>query len=351
MDSTDSTLLIDLRQRHERIVTQFARSLRQERNPLISDPVALRQCLEHARSILSELDACLAPATGGANNADGLPAQIGETRASALQSPGISFAAAATLFATIMRNIGEICSDPQTVIAASVALNRIVNQRVGAALMSYSRYLLDNVHRAHVQERFRIGRELHDRLGNDVGAALQLARLATFYLPESRERTAALLDDVSASLSQAVGEIRTMTIQLRSLVGGRPLKDTLVECRSQLGLTVPVDIRVQGDQAWIPDYVGEELFLVIREALRNAGRHSRAERIQVAVVVTPTEAVATVVDDGVGFDASLPPTADRTGLSSMQERVRLVGGELRVTSAINAGTRIQVRVPLPGERR
>ncbi|AGL20662.1 sensor histidine kinase [Actinoplanes sp. N902-109] len=351
MDSADAMLVSGLRRYHERIVAQFARSLRQERNPLVADPVALRQCREHARSILVELETCLDPAPQPVSATDGIPAQIGETRASSLQSPGISFAAAATLFSTIMRTVGEICTDPEQAIAVAVTLNRIVNQRVGAALMSYSRYLLDNVHRAHVQERFRIGRELHDRLGNDVGAALQLSRLAAFYLPDSQERTDALLQDVSTSLSRAVGEIRTMTFQLRSLVGGRPLKDVLTECTDQLALTVPVDIRLQGDECWIPDYVGEELFLVIREAVRNAGRHSAAARIQITVVVTPTEAVASVVDDGVGFDTSLPPTAERTGLSSMQERVRLFGGSLEVTSEPDAGTRVRVRVPLPGERR
>jgi signal transduction histidine kinase len=344
-----TTLAGGLRRRRNRIVTQFARDLKTARNPLIHDPLALRQCLEHARSILDELDASLAldPAGGGS---DDIPVQIGETRASSLQSPGISFDAAATLFATVMQEVGALCDHPPTVIEASVALNQTINHRVGTALMSYSHYLLDNVHRAHVQERFRLGRELHDRLGNDVGAALQMSRLVSYYLPDSDERTRTVFRNVTESLSQAVEDIRTMTIQLRSLVGGRALRDVLAECPGQLGLSVPVEISVRGDEQSIPDYVREELFVVVREAIRNAGRHARAAHIQVAVLVSRTEVVATVIDDGVGLDTSRSLASGHTGLTSMGERARLLGGDLRVTSEIDAGMCVQLRVPLPGER-
>jgi len=358
MPSSADTVADEVRRLHDRVLRDFAANLKHDGNLIAQDSVALRQCVQHASTILEEFATRLGSGPASAPpRAGGIAVQIGETRAATLRSPNISFNAAATLFETVMTALGRLPLDPVTTVRASVVLNHTINERVGIALASYSRYLLDNIHRAHVTERFRIGRELHDRIGNDVGAALQLARLARIYTGttgsraqrrDATQRATTALGDAADSLTHAVDDIRAMTTQLRSLVGGRPMADALAECRDGLGRTVPVTIEVGGAERLMPDYVQEELFVVMREAMRNAVQHARAAHVRLTMSVGPTEVVATVVDDGVGFDTTLPRMVGHTGLVSMAERVQLLGGDLQVHSAVGTGTSIELRVPLLG---
>ena len=93
----------------------------------------------------------------------------------------------------------------------------------------------------------------------------------------------------------------------------------------------------------LPDDTRYELFVIIREALRNSVRHAGAEEISVEIDIAPHEVVATVVDDGVGFD---PSRVTRTnGLTSMAERAELLHGGVTIGSRVGQGTSVIVRIP------
>jgi signal transduction histidine kinase len=94
----------------------------------------------------------------------------------------------------------------------------------------------------------------------------------------------------------------------------------------------------------VPPHVSEQLFVILREGLRNAVSHSGAKRIDVRVRVSTAEVLGYVEDDGRGFaeeDASVGG-----GLRSMRERANLVGGTLELSSALGVGTAIKARIPL-----
>jgi signal transduction histidine kinase len=89
--------------------------------------------------------------------------------------------------------------------------------------------------------------------------------------------------------------------------------------------------------------VRDELFLVLREAVLNAVRHSGAHRIAVLVSVSGGRVQAEVADDGRGLARNPSPG---TGLSSMRERVATLGGTLTLGGGPQRGTRVKVQVPL-----
>jgi len=89
------------------------------------------------------------------------------------------------------------------------------------------------------------------------------------------------------------------------------------------------------------------LFRVLQEALRNAVKHSRVQQVKVELRAGSNDLCLSVRDSGVGFDPSAALLGKGLGLVSMQERLRLVNGELTVQSAPDGGTAIQARVPLP----
>jgi two-component system sensor histidine kinase UhpB len=86
------------------------------------------------------------------------------------------------------------------------------------------------------------------------------------------------------------------------------------------------------------------LFRVLQEALSNVAKHSGADRVTVTLGVQGDQAVLRVKDDGRGFQIG----SDRgLGLISMRERLRLVGGAMRVNSSPLQGTEVEAVVPIP----
>ena len=90
------------------------------------------------------------------------------------------------------------------------------------------------------------------------------------------------------------------------------------------------------------------LFRVLQEALHNAAKHSEMKRFAVQLREEPGEIQLIVSDLGKGFDAAAMQGRG-LGITSMQERVRLVGGTIVIDSEPLAGTTIHVRVPLGSE--
>jgi signal transduction histidine kinase len=95
----------------------------------------------------------------------------------------------------------------------------------------------------------------------------------------------------------------------------------------------------------LPDDIALCLFRVAQEAMHNAIKHSGARYIRVGVSSKNDRVTLTVSDDGCGFNVAAA-TGKGLGLLSMNERVRAVGGALRVVSQQNKGTRLEVSVPI-----
>ena len=90
------------------------------------------------------------------------------------------------------------------------------------------------------------------------------------------------------------------------------------------------------------------VFRVLQEALHNAVRHSGVRQFEVRLCGTPDALELTVRDDGIGFDQETAINGGGLGLTSMKERLKLVGGELLIQSG-SAGTTVVARVPLSAD--
>src|SRR5262249_36543246 len=88
------------------------------------------------------------------------------------------------------------------------------------------------------------------------------------------------------------------------------------------------------------------VYRVAQEALRNLAKHAAVNEASVSLTATGPELLLRVQDKGVGFDPAGRHSQPGLGLSSMEERVRLVQGKLSITSAPGRGTTVEMRVPL-----
>jgi signal transduction histidine kinase len=94
------------------------------------------------------------------------------------------------------------------------------------------------------------------------------------------------------------------------------------------------------------------LFRICQEALSNVARHAQASHVLVELRVEGGRLCVDVEDDGVGFDQAAAAGRERRahwGLLGIRERADLLGGVARFDSSPGAGTRVEVRIPLPKE--
>jgi signal transduction histidine kinase len=89
------------------------------------------------------------------------------------------------------------------------------------------------------------------------------------------------------------------------------------------------------------------IFRVLQEALQNAVKHSGAKHFEVLLKHNSNEIQLAVLDPGRGFDTAQAVKGPGLGLTSIKERIALVGGELSIESRPQKGTTVNVRVPLP----
>jgi PAS domain S-box-containing protein len=212
-----------------------------------------------------------------------------------------------------------------------------------ARLSDVSRKMLD----AQELERLRIGRELHD----NVGQRLALLNMGLVQAQGDVERLGqAVVESLSDLSNQAAlisKDVRTISHdlyspQLRLLDLGEALKGLCIQLQRHLA------IEITYSSHHVPRHVPADislcLFRVLQEGLINAAKHSDTRQIEVELRGTSRAIYLRIRDFGSGF--SLGNVHEGLGLVSMRERVAMVGGTFSLNSTLRSGTEIKVRIPI-----
>ena len=338
------------------ILASYAESLEALNSPLIRDPQSQQQTMANAAEAIADIGARLRSRAARVNDQYKVTSwTIGVTRAENQQNPADSLRAAAAFFDVTVNSLARFVRDDvdllPCLITAVLTLHETISLRVREATLAYSGYLLDRVHQAHVDERRRIARDLHDRLGEGLSVALRQLEVYEIVTgqnsPESQSRAAIVKD----ALTEAMRRLRVVTSDLRqdSATG---LEKALISYIDSANPSAEVSLQVSGDETWASPTIIDETFMIVREAIRNALTHGAPQIVLVRVAVAPDELRASVDDDGCGFIPAKngDPPFDGTGLVSMHERAALLAGQLTVISAPGQGTRVELMVPLSGHR-
>jgi signal transduction histidine kinase len=225
-------------------------------------------------------------------------------------------------------------------------LNKWVGRQIRGTVDGDMAQYENRVHEARMDERRRIARELHDRLGEVLTVGLRQLDLDEIIGPEIPEGQSAIAREV---LVEAMRRLRLVTSGLRD----EPVtsfEKALADFLNRVCADADVHLVVIGDETWASAKLIDEAFLVVREALRNALNHGVPQSVVVGVEVTRRELRAWVDDDGKGFacgDEAESPAAG-TGLATMRERAALLGGTLSIVSKPGHGTSVELSVPLSG---
>lgn len=200
------------------------------------------------------------------------------------------------------------------------------------------------------EERRRIAREMHD----DWTQRLALLGIETAKLEEHLDVNGPALPLLQAIREQLISlseDVHDLSRQLHpSILDDLGLVEALrSECTGfSRREAIAVDYRPDNVPAKLSKDVTLCVYRVAQEALRNVAKHAAVKEASLTLFANETELMLRVQDQGSGFDPKNGHAQAGLGLSSMEERVRLVQGECSFTSAPGQGTTIEVRVPLPG---
>lgn len=203
--------------------------------------------------------------------------------------------------------------------------------------------------RRTLEERARLGRDLHDGVIQSIYAAGMSLAAARTLLQRDPADAEHRIDQVRAALNETIRDLRNFITGLEP----EALKQktfaqavgSLVELHQSVA-RVETDIAIDEPLTeQLPTTMRADALQIIREAMSNSLRHGRVGRVRIALVRDGTWARLEVSDDGTGFDPAAP-VAGGHGLANMAERARSSEAEFTLDSAPGKGTRIVVKFPI-----
>ena len=205
---------------------------------------------------------------------------------------------------------------------------------------------------AQEDERRRISRELHDDIGQQAAAiAADLCALRETIARGASDSAGALADMVSQLATELASSIHKLSHDLHSsrlqyLGLASALKDLCDKLAAQHHMTIELSVDCHVDR--LPEPVELCLFRIAQEALSNVVKHSGGTTALVKVAMCGKVISLCVADDGIGFATGAAPAG--IGLTSMRERLRLLGGELFIKSSPETGTELVAQINLPARK-
>jgi signal transduction histidine kinase len=198
-----------------------------------------------------------------------------------------------------------------------------------------------------VEERVRLGRELHDNICQTLYAVCLTL--------ESVQKKNSLAPELQQRVNQCMNELRRLNQEVRGYL--QDLEPAQLHSQSFAGAVtgmlagfmaeegIHIEHRLDEEAvALIPSEQTADIMNILREAVSNSLRHGHARNISLLAGRSDQEIALAVQDDGTGFVASGGGTGH--GLANMQARASALGGSLRIESAPGKGTRVLLSLPV-----
>ncbi len=196
------------------------------------------------------------------------------------------------------------------------------------------------------EERQHLSQELHDEFGQSLTAIKVMAVTAAHEKADTQKITASIIEICDHLMTV----VRSMMKQLHPLILTElGLKATLEDLLHHWEVrNTPTEFILHYDDAvdQIERTTVIQIFRVIQESLTNIIRHAEAGQVNISLQIKPDSdmLILSITDDGLGCD--LEQITSGFGLLSMDERIKLLGGDFKIQSQVNKGMQIKAQIPL-----
>jgi two-component system sensor histidine kinase DegS len=206
---------------------------------------------------------------------------------------------------------------------------------------------------AQENERQRLARQIHDGPAQSLTNLILQAEICERLFDSDPVQARVELGNLKNATNATFQKIRDFILTLRPMMlddlGLIPtLKQYVQDFEEKTGLSV--NYTVMGREVRLASHSEVTVFRVIQELLTNVNKHAHASHIQVIIDFQDRVLVASVEDDGSGFDVNEAQDTSQQrrglGLATIQERTEMLGGEVRVESHIGRGTKVRIQIPI-----
>lgn len=191
-------------------------------------------------------------------------------------------------------------------------------------------------------ERTRIAREIHDSLGHSLTTLDVQLELAQKLYERDPIQAAKSLDIAKELSSQCLSEVRRSVQTMRQ--SNFNLNEALTTLVEHVGRNQSFIIHIDVNLPQLPIQTSHQLYCIVQEGLTNIQKHASASSVSLSGYQNSQAIIIELTDNGQGFEVNKPHAG--FGLRGMQERVHILGGELKIKSGVSQGTHIQVLIPI-----
>jgi len=230
----------------------------------------------------------------------------------------------------------------------NITQNKLAEQEIITSRQRL-RELSSHVENIKEEERGRIARDIHDEIGvllttlkMDMAWLAQRLPQGVNALHEKVQAMTDLLDTAGYSANNLVHSLRPAFLDCFGIVAAIEIEAK--EFTKRTG--IPCKITKSDDEIELPGEQATTLFRVFQETLNNIMKHAAAKQVHIEIRKTDSCVNLTVSDDGKGFDKAVRSKPHSFGLRGIYERIKHLGGDVRIASEPGKGTQIAVCVPL-----
>lgn len=195
----------------------------------------------------------------------------------------------------------------------------------------------------------RIGRELHDDLGQHLTGTAFMAQVLSQKLKEAGSDEIVDAEKITLMLNQAISKTRNISHGLYPAeLGEHDLSNMLRKFADHVEeiYSVTCDFFSDENLQAMNQETSVHLFRITQEAVSNAVKHGHATHIILRRSFMPSSQVLEILDNGCGLDTKIPIQANGLGVRSMRYRADLIGAVLDVSSRTEGGTQVSIRMPI-----
>ena len=194
-------------------------------------------------------------------------------------------------------------------------------------------------------ERGRLARELHDSVSQQL-FAISMMSSALYAGMQDDGMLKEQMGKLEYMSVQAQSEMRALLLHLRPVqLEGKKLATGISELLTELSAKQNLEVVWHVDDIELEMGVEDHLFRILQEAISNTLRHAKATKLEVSLRKINLSVTLKIIDNGSGFDIN-GTTALSYGLGTMNERTSEIGGTIKILSAVDVGTQIEIRIPL-----
>ena len=201
------------------------------------------------------------------------------------------------------------------------------------------------------EERNRVARELHDSTVQNLSCLMYKAELCSKLLTVDPTRVQLELQLMIGSIKEIIEELRNIIYNIRTgIPEGEEIQDYVKKYIQNLNgnyANINFSFKTSGEPYAYGKEIDASMLCVIREAINNSIKHSEATSVSVSFLFKKDLLRVEIVDNGKGFDVKKAKKAEgkNFGMYIMEERVRMLGGNLQFNSAKEKGTKVTIDLP------